>query len=170
MCVWIIFLKIHKYYGTTANNKKKYRFWKKKSMIKPIQPFHFGKYTEKCIVVFFSFPLIISFAGTILTTEVLRVELALRWHLQIWRIMSQISPVMIPVKPVSSLTVFDWPNISGNYFSNDFSFSLLSSCRISRKAPVTFLLLWMCPRRWGGEEATGEFSSRRIRSASKILK
>lgn len=61
--------------------------------------------------------------------------------------MRQISSVMIAVEPVFFLTTFDWLNISGNYFSNDFSFSLLSSCRFSRRAWVTFLLLWMCPRR-----------------------
>lgn len=83
---------------------------------------------------FFSFPLIICFAVTIHTTEAFRVELALRWHLQICNIMRQISPVTILLQPVSSLAAFDWLNISGNYFSNDFSFSLLSSCRIFRSA------------------------------------
>lgn len=60
---------------------------------------------------------------------------------------------MILVQTVSSLTAFDWLKISADYFLNDFSFSLLSSCRFSRRAPVTFLLLWMCPRRW--EEGRG---------------
>lgn len=115
-----------------------------------MKPLHFSKiHTEKYRQVF-SFPLIISFSFfiTIIITEVLRFELALRWHLQMCRIMRQISPVMILVQRGSYLTGFDWLNISGNYFSNDFSFSLLSSCRISRRARLTFLLLWMCPRRW----------------------
>lgn len=100
------------------------------------------------------FKLIIPFVVAIFTTELLRTELALPlWHLQICRIMRPISRVMILVQTISSLTAFDWLKISADYFLNDFSFSLLSSCRFSRRAPVTFLLLWMCPRRW--EEGRG---------------
>lgn len=64
------------------------------------------------------------------------------------------NPVMTPVQPVSSLSAFDWLNISGNYFSNDFSFSLFVFPAESPEGPGWhFLLLWMR----GEEEATRVF-------------
>lgn len=91
----------------------------------------------------------------------------MNWHLQICRIMRQISDSSSDC--ILSYNAFDWLNISGNYFSNDFSFSLLSSCRISMKGPGDiFIIMDVFAQMRGGEKATGELDTRKGEKSSSF--
>lgn len=87
----------------------------------------------------------------------------LNWHVEICR-----RWISILVHPASSLTTFEWLNMNWN--RNDFFLKMIShlACCLLAESPwrtrLTFLLLWMSPRREKGRRPPERFFQVETRS------